>query len=114
MILYRVVHKLCCVCVYQYAGLFFALFAGDLLHFLRERYVGWAAARGGVCVWARGDGLSSNSVCIANSLIFKAYTLQDTVIKKHKFLFKGTRVLKVYMDQEERVCIVCMSQYMKF
>ena len=43
--------------------------AGDLLHFIFcDRYVEWAAARGGV--GGGGNVLSSNSVCIANGFIF--------------------------------------------
>ena len=54
--------------------------AGDLLHFIfSDRYVGWA--RGCVC-WGGGDGISSNSVCIANGWIYKAYTLQRYSDKK--------------------------------
>ena len=49
----------------------------DLLHFtFRDCYVGWAVARGGVCMWGGGKGLSSNTACIANCLIYKAYTFQ--------------------------------------
>ena len=78
------------MCVSTSTLVYFLHAAGDLLHFFRERDVGWAAARGGGCVWARGgDGLSSNSVCIAKSLIFKAYTLQDTVIKNTNSYSKG-------------------------
>ena len=43
-----VVYKLCCVCVYQYAGLSF-VWCQSIYH---DIYVGWAAARGGV----RGRG----------------------------------------------------------
>ena len=48
----------------------------DLLHFtFRDCYVGWAVARGGVCVCGGGGakGLSSNTACIANCLIYIIY-----------------------------------------
>ena len=55
-----------------------------------------------VCVCGGGGGgLSSNSVNVANDLIYKAYNLQRYSDKTHRW----TRV---------RVCIVCMSQYMRF
>ena len=41
-------------------------------------------------------------------LHFKAYALQRYSDKNHKFL------LVKYLDHEERACIVCMSQYMRF
>ena len=60
-----------------------------------------------------GNGLSSNSVCMANGLIYKGYTLQRySDIKNHKFLFSGTRVK--YLKHDGRVCIVCISQYIRF
>ena len=101
------------VCVSTRALVYILYAAGDLLHSIfRDRYVGWAVARGDVCAWGGGNGLSSNSVCIANGLISKAKLYKDTVIKNHKFSFSGTRVK--YLDHEERACIVCMSKYMRF
>ena len=67
------------MCVYH---LLYA--AGDLLHFIfRDRYVGWAVVRGGM-----GWGLSSNSVCIADGLIYKAYTLQRYSDTKSQILIQ--------------------------
>ena len=59
-----------------------------------------------------GNALSSNSVCIAYSLILRPILYKDTVIKNHKFLFSETK--DKYLDHKERACIVCMSQYMRF
>ena len=56
-----------CACVYQYADLSFECCPS----IYSDRYVGWAPAREVLM-----NGLSSNSVCIANGLIYKAYTLQ--------------------------------------
>ena len=82
-----------------------------MLHFVfLDRNVVWAAARGDV--EEGGNGLSSNSVCMANGLIYKGYTLQRYSDKDHKFLFNGTRVK--YLNLDERACIVCMSQYIRF
>ena len=51
--------------------------------FSREKYVGFAVARGGVCgAGGGGNGLSSNSVCRANGLIYKGYTLKRYSDKK--------------------------------
>ena len=45
--------------------------------------------RGEVCVWGGGgNGLSSNSDCIANGLIYKAYTLQSYGDKKSQILIQ--------------------------
>ena len=54
-----------------------------------------------------GDGLCSNSVCIANGLIYKAYTVlyKDTVIIITNSYSAGQEVK--YLAHEERACIVC-------
>ena len=45
------------LCVCLPVSLVYLLYAvEDLLHFLRDRYVIWAAARGGVCVCVCGQG----------------------------------------------------------
>ena len=57
-----------------------------------------------MCVWGGGCTFFSNTACIANGLIFEAYTLHRYSDKNHKFLFSGTSVK--YVDHEERACIV--------
>ena len=80
-----VIPKLFCVCVYQYAGLtFVCCWRHAALHFpvknmLDLRWLGEVCVgRGG----GGGNGLSSNSVCRANGLIYKGYTLQRYSDKK--------------------------------
>ena len=60
----------------------------------------------------RDNACSSNSACIANGLILRPILYKDTVIKNHIFLFSWTRVKR--LDHEERACIVCMSEFMRF
>ena len=73
--IYSFLLKLFCgVCLPERCKVYLLYAAGDLLHFLfRDRYVGWAVVREDVCVCVcvcggGGNELSSNSVCLSNSL----------------------------------------------
>ena len=62
--------------------------AGDLLHFIfRDRYVEWAAARGGVCVCEGGQCMFFKFCMYSKWFNFKAYTLQRYSDKKSHFFY---------------------------